>query len=96
MNSDILAGAWKQLRGSAKEAFGKLTDDDLIQADGKADKMVGALQTRYGYTKDQAQTEWDKFVNKHSDRLENAKADLDDAKVDAKAAAGHLKDASKR
>jgi len=96
MNSDILEGAWKQLRGNVKEAFGKLTDDDLIQADGKADKMVGALQTRYGYTKDQAQTEWDKFVNKHSDRLENAKADLDDAKVDAKAAAGHLKDASKR
>jgi len=96
MNSDTLAGAWKQLRGNVKEAFGKLTDDDLIQADGKADKMVGALQTRYGYTKDQAQTEWDKFVNKHSDRLENAKADLDDAKVDAKAAAGHLKDASKR
>ena len=96
MNSDILQGTWKQLRGNIKQAFGKLTDDDLIQADGNADKMLGTLQARYGYTKEQAQTEWDQFVNKHSDRLENAKADLQDAKVDAKAAASHVKDATMR
>jgi uncharacterized protein YjbJ (UPF0337 family) len=65
MNSDILQGKWKQLRGNIKEAFGKLTDDDLTQAEGSADKMLGVLQERYGYTKDEAQNEWDSFVSRY-------------------------------
>ncbi len=96
MNSDTLQGKWKQLRGNIKEAFGKLTDDDLLQADGNVDKMQGTLQERYGYTKEQAQAEWDKFAEKHTDRAENAKVDLNAAAADLKAAAGHVKDAAKR
>ena len=96
MNNDTLQGAWKQLRGNVKEAFGKLTDDDLLQADGNTDKVLGALQSRYGYTKEQAQTEWDKFSAKHKARADDAKADLNAAADDVKAAAGHVKDASQR
>jgi uncharacterized protein YjbJ (UPF0337 family) len=96
MNSDTLKGTWKQLRGNVKEAFGKLTDDDLLQADGNTDKVLGALQTRYGYSKEQAQTEWDKFAAKHTSRAEDAKADLNAAGDHIKAAAGHVKDASQR
>jgi uncharacterized protein YjbJ (UPF0337 family) len=65
MNSDVLQGKWKQLRGSIKETFGKLTDDDLTQAEGSADKMLGVLQERYGYTKDEAQNEWDGFITRY-------------------------------
>jgi len=79
-----------------KEAFGKLTDDDLLQADGNTDKLLGSLQSRYGYTKEQAQTEWDKFTAKHTARADDAKADLKAAQEDVKAAAGHVKDASQR
>jgi uncharacterized protein YjbJ (UPF0337 family) len=96
MNSDTLQGKWKQLRGSIKENFGKLTDDDLMQADGNADKVLGALQERYGYSKEQAQTEWDKFYNKHANRADDAKSDLKDAAADVKAAASHVKDAARR
>jgi uncharacterized protein YjbJ (UPF0337 family) len=96
MNSDTLQGQWKQLRGGIKEAFGKLTDDDLLQADGNADKVLGKLQERYGYTKEEAQNEWNKFVNKNGNRVDDAKADLDAAKVDAKAAANHVRDAANR
>lgn len=96
MNSDTLQGAWKQVRGNVKEAFGKLTDDDLLQADGNADKILGALQSRYGYTKEQAQSEWDNFSSKQTARADAAKSDLNAAKDDAKAAAGHVKDATQR
>lgn len=96
MNSDTLQGAWKQLRGNVKEAFGKLTDDDLLQADGNTDKILGALQSRYGYTKEQAQNEWDKFSAKHTTRADAAKADLQAAADDAKSATGHVKDATHR
>ena len=63
MNSDILSGMWKQLRGQAKQTWGKLTDDDLDQIDGQRDKLVGKLQERYGYTKMQADAELDRFLN---------------------------------
>ncbi len=96
MNSDTLQGRWKQLRGNIKIAFGKLTDDDLLQADGNADKLLGALQTRYGYSKEQAQTEWEKFSQKHGERAEEAKADLKAAAVNIQAAATHVKDAAQR
>lgn len=96
MNSDTFQGKWKQLRGNIKETFGKLTDDDLMQVEGSADKMLGALQERYGYTKEQAQTEWDKFAQKHIAKVEDAKAALNVATVNIKEAAGHVKDAIKR
>lgn len=96
MNSDILQGKWKQLRGNIKEAFGKLTDDDLTQAEGSADKMLGVLQERYGYSKDQAQNEWDRFVNKYGNDSDHAKSHLQDAADDVKAAAKNVKDAVNR
>ncbi|CAN5766359.1 hypothetical protein BH10CHL1_BH10CHL1_43630 [soil metagenome] len=96
MNDDTLQGQWKQLRGNIKTVFGKLTDDDLLQADGNADKMQGALQERYGYTKEQAQKEWNKFTQSHTVQEESAKADLNAAAANITAATAHVKDAAKR
>jgi uncharacterized protein YjbJ (UPF0337 family) len=62
MNSDQLAGKWKQMRGSAKEQWGKLTDDDLKILDGNQDKLVGILQERYGIAKEVAQTRADEWL----------------------------------
>lgn len=74
MNTDILQGKWNQVKGSIKEAFGKLTDDDMTQIEGSTDRMVGILQERYGYSKDQAQQEWDKFSKHQSSAVDNAKS----------------------
>jgi uncharacterized protein YjbJ (UPF0337 family) len=60
MNNDILEGKWKQVRGQAKLWWGKLTDDDIKSVDGQFDKLIGLLQEKYGYTKQQAQEEWEK------------------------------------
>ena len=54
MNEDILKGQWKQLRGQVKEWWGVLTDDDLDKINGRRDQLIGKLQEKYGYTKDQA------------------------------------------
>ena len=62
MNQDQLQGKWKQLRGSVKQKWGKLTDDDLTAIGGKRDELVGRLQQRYGYEKDQAERELDAFT----------------------------------
>src|SRR4026209_2429720 len=39
MNRDILEGKWKQLKGSVKEKWGELTDDELDKAAGRFDKV---------------------------------------------------------
>lgn len=62
MNKDIFEGKWKQIRGEAKTWWGKLTDDDLDQADGKYDILAGMLQEKYGYTRERADEEINKRV----------------------------------
>ena len=58
MNWDQVAGNWKQVKGKVKEQWGKLTDDDLNVIEGKQDQLIGRLQERYGYSKDQAEKEF--------------------------------------
>ena len=66
MNEDILHGKWHELKGGVKEKWGKLTDDDLVTVNGKAEQLQGLLQTRYGYTKDKAKSEYDSFISGHN------------------------------
>lgn len=70
MNSDTLAGQWKQLKGSAKVRWAKLTDDDLMRAEGSYDRLVGSIQERYGYAREQAEDE----VNTWLDSVPNQTA----------------------
>ncbi|AIR05130.1 MULTISPECIES: CsbD family protein [Cedecea] len=57
MNKDEIGGNWKQFKGTVKEKWGKLTDDDMTVIEGKRDQLVGKIQERYGYAKDQAEKE---------------------------------------
>ncbi|MGH9161562.1 MAG: CsbD family protein [Vicinamibacteraceae bacterium] len=63
MEPDIIAGQWKQLKGEIKRRWGKLTDDDLTQAEGSMEKLVGRIQERYGYTKERAQQEVQELIS---------------------------------
>jgi uncharacterized protein YjbJ (UPF0337 family) len=55
MNRDTLSGQWMQLKGSVREKWGKLTNDDVDQIHGKAEQLVGKIQERYGIARDEAQ-----------------------------------------
>ena len=55
MNMDIIEGNWKQLKGKAREQWGKLTDDDLDVIAGKTEMLAGKIQERYGYSRDEAE-----------------------------------------
>ncbi|MBV9624090.1 MAG: CsbD family protein, partial [Acidobacteria bacterium] len=46
MNWDQVSGKWKQLQGSVKTRWGKLTDDDLDVIAGHKDQLVGRIQER--------------------------------------------------
>jgi uncharacterized protein YjbJ (UPF0337 family) len=60
MNNDIVDGRWKQMRGSAKEWWGKLNDNDWDRIKGQRDQLAGALQEKYGYTREKASAEIDR------------------------------------
>jgi uncharacterized protein YjbJ (UPF0337 family) len=70
MNTDQISGKWKQMKGAAKQQWGKLTDDDLEVIAGRRDALVGKLQERYGMAKEEAQKKADEWLksNKFMDQ----------------------------
>jgi uncharacterized protein YjbJ (UPF0337 family) len=65
MKADILEGKWKQIKGEMKIWWGRLTDDDLDQIAGSKDKLIGKLQERYGYAREQAEKEADERLSSY-------------------------------
>lgn len=66
MNDDILKGKWAQLKGSVKEQWGKLTDDEIDQLDGRREQLVGKVQERYGIAREQAARDVENWLNNTS------------------------------
>ena len=65
MNWDIIQGKWDQLKGSAKQQWGDLTDDELTQINGDRDKLAGKLQERYGWAKTDVDEKMNDFFRRH-------------------------------
>ena len=59
MNEDTFKGQWMQLKGKIREQWGKLTDDDVDQIQGRSEQLIGKLQNRYGIARDEAQRQFD-------------------------------------
>lgn len=63
-NENILEGKWKQLKGSVREKWGKLTNDDLDVIAGRREQLVGKLQEHYGREKKDIEKEVDEFIER--------------------------------
>ena len=48
-----IKGGWNELKGKIKQAYGDLTDDDLIREEGKDDELLGKLQQKTGKGRDE-------------------------------------------
>lgn len=66
MNTDVVQGNLKELKGELKQTWSKLTDDDINYIDGGVDQFIGKVQKTYGFTKERAMEEFDRFKNKNS------------------------------
>lgn len=67
MNKDIFQGEWEELKGQLKQVWGQLTNRDLDEIKGNQQEIFGKLQKHYGYTKEQAKQEVERFLNSHRD-----------------------------
>ena len=54
MNWDRIEGNWKQYKGSVKEQWGRLTDDQLEVIAGRREHLAVQLQATYQVTKKEA------------------------------------------
>lgn len=63
MNTDILEGKWKEIKGTVRAKWGDLTDDEVDQVAGNREKLEGLVQQKYGKTKDAAKKEVNDFID---------------------------------
>jgi len=64
MNEAKLKGKWEQLKGTVKERWGRLTDDDLAVIQGRQEQFVGKLQEVYSIPKEEAERQLREFLNR--------------------------------
>ena len=65
MNWDRVQGNWKEFKGKVQQKWGKLTDEDLERIDGKAERLADALQDKYGYTRQNAESQSNRWMQDH-------------------------------
>jgi uncharacterized protein YjbJ (UPF0337 family) len=63
LNEDTIKGKWKEVKGGVKKMWGKLTDDELDQADGDLTTISGLIQKRYGESKETVQTKLNDYFS---------------------------------
>ena len=69
MNWDVVQGNWKQMVGKAKERWGDMTDNDWERMDGRKDQLTGAIQEKYGITRDEANRQIDEWATNLKDEI---------------------------
>jgi uncharacterized protein YjbJ (UPF0337 family) len=62
MNSDIVEGKWKQMKGSIQAKWGEITDDEFDQVKGNRERLIGLVQEKYGKRKDEVKKEVDDYL----------------------------------
>lgn len=61
MNKLEIKGNWNEVSGKLKQKYAELTDDDLLQEEGKEEELLGRLQKKLGKTKEEVQEIISKF-----------------------------------
>ena len=90
MNTQIAEGSLKDLKGSLKQTWSKLTDDDLLQLEGGMDQVVGKIQKAYGMTKEKASEEFEKFKTQNTKYFRDGRDSINNTKEKAMSTASQL------
>jgi uncharacterized protein YjbJ (UPF0337 family) len=74
VNRDTLKGQWLQVKGKIREQWGKLTEDDIDVMEGNVEQLIGKIQERYGRSREQAEQELDRWLDRQGGGVEQRKA----------------------
>lgn len=64
MNNDQFKGKWDRIKGSVREHWGRLSDEDVEEVSGRRDKLLGKIQEKYGDTRAAAEKKLAEFERK--------------------------------
>jgi len=56
MNTSVIKGNWKVIKGKLKQKYAQLTDDDLTYVEGLENELLGRLQKKTGQTRAEIET----------------------------------------
>jgi uncharacterized protein YjbJ (UPF0337 family) len=62
---DIMIGKWNEVKGDMRKWWGKLTEDDWEAIKGQRDALLGRLQQRYGWSRMQAEEEYNRRMREY-------------------------------
>lgn len=71
MNEQIIKGRWKEFTGEIQKAWGKLTNDEIAQANGNLKVLSGLIQKRYGMAQDEASARVTELATRFSSDYKN-------------------------
>ena len=63
INQQVMQGSWTELKGQIKERWGQLTDDELTEVQGNAQRLVGLIQRKTGEAKEKVEQELDQLLS---------------------------------
>jgi uncharacterized protein YjbJ (UPF0337 family) len=55
MNTQVMRGNWKEIKGKLKQKYANLTDDDLMYIEGKEDETFGRLEKKLGKSREEVE-----------------------------------------
>jgi uncharacterized protein YjbJ (UPF0337 family) len=70
MTWEQIQGKWKQIEGSIRSRWGRLSGDDVNFIAGQKDRLIGKLQERYGIAKEEALRQIDEWISSLSEEGE--------------------------
>ena len=56
VNQQTIEGSWNQIKGEIRERWGQLTDDELEEAHGDLDFLVGLIQEKTGEARSEVES----------------------------------------
>lgn len=83
MNSSILSGKWKEIKGEIQKTWGELTSDEIDRTQGNATSLIGLIEQKFGLAKDEASKKIHELLGRYEDKAEVKTETLSD-KVNAK------------
>jgi uncharacterized protein YjbJ (UPF0337 family) len=66
LNQQTLEGNWNEIKGKLHERWGQLTQDDLQQARGNVDQLVGVIQRKTGEARERVEQYLNEITSKGS------------------------------
>lgn len=64
LSKNAFIGNWTEIREKIQQNWAQLCDDDLKRIEGNIEELSGRIQKKYGYTKEQAESEVSRFKAK--------------------------------